>query len=765
MKLFLLIISFLGFLSIYAQDCNLTISGTVTDEHDGSDLSFATISILGTTKGVVADFYGKYEMSGLCKGPITLVIQHLGCEPDTISINLKESEILHFKLEHHAEELREIAIEAARKEPTIVKSTISSTSLFENSGKPMAAMLSEINGVSQLNSGSNVSKPMISGFKNNRVKIINHGVQLQSQQWGDEHAPEVDPFAANEYEVIKGAAGIKYASGALGGVVIANPKQLPFQYGIGGAVHSMYASNNRMLYSGATLEGKIKQLPNFAWRAQGSWKKAGYNQTPDYYLKNTAAKELNGSALLAYTNDKWNVNFYYSQFNTEVGIFTGAHIGNLTDLKAAIDRKQPRAADRSAFSYKINRPHQRVIHEMAKIDATYYPENSGKIQLTVARQFNIREEFDKDKPRNKDLAELDIPEFSLGLETYTAKVNWEIDRNALKNAEVGVEFQNITNTVNSFTDFIPDYQHNQYAAFFVKDWKATIFNYSAGLRFDYTDYTVDKLINRRLERFEMDFIDFTATAGINKNWKEKHQLFINAVVAQRAPAINELFSAGLHHGAASLEFGNNKLGNETSYSLNADYILKHNNITLNSYFYFKYIEDFIYLSPNGLELTIRGAYPSYQWKNTNALIGGIDQSIDWNFIPNFQFSSQLSLLWGNNLSSNNYLINMPSHQWKNTLHYQIDKDTRRWSFKFGNQWVGKQQRYNLEEEIAKPPEAYSLLFSGINFKTYFTNKSNLTISLEGENLLNKKYRDYLNRFRYFADERGRDLILRINYQF
>jgi iron complex outermembrane recepter protein len=35
------------------------------------------------------------------------------------------------------------------------------------------------------------------------------------------------------------------------------------------------------------------------------------------------------------------------------------------------------------------------------------------------------------------------------------------------------------------------------------------------------------------------------------------------------------------------------------------------------------------------------------------------------------------------------------------------------------------------------------------------------ISLSGHNLLNTAYRDYLNRFRYFADEMGRNIVLRV----
>lgn len=766
MKRLGVILSLLFTFTLHAQDCNYSISGKVTDEHDGSDLSFSTVHILGTTQGTVADENGFYELKNLCAGKYKVVASHIGCEPDTVSVDLKGDVVLNLFLEHHAEELREVSIEAKRNSITLSRNKIDAEMLSNNSAKPIAQILSKTNGVSLLNSGANVSKPVINGMKNNRIKIIQQGIELQSQQWGDEHAPEMDPFAASDYEVIKGAGGIKYASGALGGVVIAKPRALPYKNGVNGSLHSLYASNNKMFYQAATLEGKNKHLPNFAWRLQGSWKKAGYSKTPDYYLKNTAANELNGSALIGYSNEKLKVHFFYSQFNTRIGIFTGAHIGNLSDLRAAIERKEPRENDRSTFSYTIQRPYQRVIHELAKVDATYYTDNYGKIQFTLARQFNLREEFDKDVPRNTALAELDIPEFSLGLETYAAKVDWEIDAGWIQDAEWGLEIQKLNNTVNSFLDFIPDYQQEQYSSYFTKDWHGEKLNYSAGFRFDYITYDVEKRVQRAMmTHFHKSYSNYSATVGINKNWKWRHQLYVNAVIAQRAAAINELFSDGLHHGAASLEYGNSNLGKETSYDLNADYTYTYRNIKLKSYLYLRYIEDFIHLVPSGLELTIKGAYPAYQWKNTNALIRGIDQSASWQLLPQIELYSQVSLLWGDNLSTKNYLINMPAHQWRNEINYNLNKGTYSWDFSLGNQWVAQQHRYNVEEEIAKPPKAYNLFLAHINLKMNLPNKTQLNISIEGENLLNTNYRNYLNRFRYFSDEVGRNFSLRINYQF
>ena len=52
---------------LFSQDnCQLSISGKVIDEHDQSALSFSNIYILESHKGVVADLNGDFSLRGLC---------------------------------------------------------------------------------------------------------------------------------------------------------------------------------------------------------------------------------------------------------------------------------------------------------------------------------------------------------------------------------------------------------------------------------------------------------------------------------------------------------------------------------------------------------------------------------------------------------------------------------------------------------------------------------------------------------------------------
>ena len=103
----LLIISFVS----NSQNCKNSVSGKVTDLHDGSTLSGATLVLTEINKTVQTDIEGYYTISGLCKDEVySIEILHPACE--TMRFRLKVSGDLtrDFKLEHHIEALNEIIV-------------------------------------------------------------------------------------------------------------------------------------------------------------------------------------------------------------------------------------------------------------------------------------------------------------------------------------------------------------------------------------------------------------------------------------------------------------------------------------------------------------------------------------------------------------------------------------------------------------------------------------------------------------------------------
>src|SRR5690606_11088898 len=126
---------------------------------------------------------------------------------------------------------------------------------------------------------------------------------------------------------------------------------------------------------------------------QGSLKKGGNIETPDYYLNNTGLEEKNFSAAVGYHKKHWGIELYYSRFNSDIGIFKGSHIGNLTDLNNALRLGKP-AASLATFTYAIESQKQNVMHELMKGKVHYHFSPTWRASMQYARQYIIRQEYD-----------------------------------------------------------------------------------------------------------------------------------------------------------------------------------------------------------------------------------------------------------------------------------------------------------------------------------------------------------------------------------
>ena len=75
-----------------------------------------------------------------------------------------------------------------------------------------------------MSTGNKVAKPVIHGMFGSRVGIIYDGVMLENQQWGQDHAPNIDLNAFDRIRVIKGSSVLKYSGSNPGGLIIIDSK-------------------------------------------------------------------------------------------------------------------------------------------------------------------------------------------------------------------------------------------------------------------------------------------------------------------------------------------------------------------------------------------------------------------------------------------------------------------------------------------------------------------------------------------------------------
>jgi iron complex outermembrane receptor protein len=762
----LLLVSF--FTKAQTPDCACFVKGIVKDQHTGQPIVGATVLVVGQNSGVFTDGNGRYELKNLCPGAYTLECRIVGYNPFQQKLDLTAGHEENFNLEEQEVHLKDVEITAHRTDAPSSQplSMISGSDLEKTRGQNLAESLKGLAGVTSLQTGSSISKPIIHGMHSNRILIMNNGVRQEGQQWGSEHAPEIDPFIATRLSVVKGAAGVRYGSDAIGGVILVEPEELPFDKSLSGEVNAVGFTNGRQGVVSGTLQGSIKGFKGFGWRAQGTIKRGGNIKTPNYYLDNTGINEKNFSLAAGYRIKGFGIDVFYSRFDTKIGIFSGSHIGSVTDLLNVIENGEPFV--KSGFSYDINRPNQNVNHELIKAETHYHFANGNRFQWTIARQMNDRNEYDLHRPRNDSIAALNHPELTFKLTTLTNDVIWDHKPIAGKlTGQVGVSSLYQYNLMDG-RPLIPNFNQFNIGVFWIERYVKNGWELEAGLRYDYRTLKTYRIVSREKVSNTFTFANFSGTIGATKSLSDRFSVKLNFGTAWRAPNVSELFSDGVHHGAAAFEKGDATLQSEKALNTVASLKYETAKFTAEVGGYYNFISDFIYLKPQSEPiLTVRGAFPYFKYTQTDATFKGIDLSASWEFMKRTTVSSKVSYLRVYDQRNDNYLVMIPSNRVDNLIKYEVPQlgKWRKPYFSVGNLYVARQKRVPPASDFLAPPKAYSLWNLQAGTSLNFSEKRELEIGISVQNLFNVVYRDYLNRFRYYADDMGRNASLRLKWKF
>ncbi len=753
-----------------ATECTLVLSGKILDQHDKSPLSYATIYIQELKKGVVADSNGNYTINNLCNGNYTLIIEHIGCLPDTILIEINKHTFANFYLEHHLEELQEFILTTAKvkDESTQTNNIISKDNLKQIEGKSISEILSKVNGVTQLKTGANISKPIIHGMSGSRVALINNGIKLESQDWGTEHAPEIDPFSVSSIKVIKGAGSLAYSSDAIGGMILIDAPSLKKYKNIRADVSLVSQTNGKSIATSAQLEQGFKKY--VAYMLQGTYKRSGDVSAPHYNLSNTGIQEGNLFTSVGFFKNKWDVDFSYSLFHQQIGVLKTAHIGNLTDLQNAIASDTP--IINMPFSYQIPNPKQKITHHIARAKIKKFFKNEQKIEFTYAFQLNNRKEYDIRRGDRSDIPALDMHLMSNYYTTSYTRQN-KI-RQSINNGISGVSFQaqhNYNNAATGIRPLIPDYYSYSMGVYNLEYFTIKRAMIELAARYDYTRFKALKFdMHNVLQKPTFNFHTYAFVLGFSWNdLKEIFKIQSNISFNARYPNANELFSEGLHHGVAALEFGNENLRPENGIKWMTTLTTKYKKyLQVEAGIYATKVYNYIYIAPLPEPvLTIRGAFPAFKYYQTNARLIGFDVQVNSEPTSFLSLQFQSSIIRGKNTESNEYLIFMPADRLSSRVELHHDfKKVKNVFLNFNVNYVFKQHKTPITiPDLKQAPNAYYTL----NMQTgcqYSINESNkISFSVSGENITNVAYRDYLNRFRYFTDEMGWNVVVRLKYEF
>ena len=764
LSLFLLVMGF----SLYGQE---TLNLIVEDKA-GQPLPSAVVHFVG--KHFVSDAKGRVNIPNLAKGKYPIKVNYLGFLDYEAIIAIPAANPYKVVMQEEVNQLTGTTLIGHVAKPVTASETIDKPKLQQKSGEELAKVLTTVAGVSMIQTGATIAKPVIHGLHSNRILILNNEVRQEGQQWGADHAPEIDPAVADKITVIKGADAVRYGSDALGGVVVIAPNQLPYGDGLHGQLSPSFASNGRKSATTLKLESGLPGLLHWAWRVQGTLKRSGDVHTADYMLNNTAAAEANFSAAIGLRQEAGSAELFYSRYENESGVFYGSHIGNLDDLLARFEIGRPLTT--YPFSYSIEAPKQKVIHHLLKAKAYYFLPFGGKLTAQYAFQKDIRQEFSV-----RRLDRTRIPALNMWLTTHLAEIFWEnIDTQYWKTL-VGGSFSlqdNYNQPGTGVVPVIPNFASVGYGAFAIEKYHKDNWNAEAGLRYDYKYLSADGY-DMYSQRYggEHDFHNITYSLGGAWQATPHTALSSNIGVAWRAPQVNELYSSGLHHGAGTYNLGEASLSPETGakWITSLSYTHPERGIYLTADAYVQLIKNYIYDYPTGETRTLfSGVYPIFQYTQADALFRGVDidaslRLVQWGaFAQRLSYGLRGSVVFANELKTDRYFPFIPAPRLSQSLEWKAQPKGlfQTLEASIGHTFVAKQTRFEPSQElVATTPDAYHLFEAAVGGTIAIGEQQTLSVRLSCENLFNQLYKEYTNRFRYYAHDLGRNVYLRLNYNF
>lgn len=772
-----------------------TVRGKITNQ-DGAPLSGSHIHI--GTKSVSSNDMGIYLIKRLPSGVTKVHVSYIGFKSIDTVLTIQGDVVLDFVLQPQMDELKEVVIKEKANivNTSVLEQKIKGETIEKFSNQTLGELLKNIPGVSTLKTGSTVVKPIIHGLFGSRVPVINNSVRLEDQQWGTEHAPNFDVNAAGKITVIKGASGLQYGGDAVGGLVIISPVAVTKDTLYGKTILN-YASNGRGGSISSSLHKGIDK--GWSWNALTTYKYMGDREAPNYVLSNTGNREFNFFGDLKYSGAKYDLTTNYSFYSTTIGILRASHTGNVNDLYNSISNKVPSVI--ADFTYDIGNPKQEVQHHLASAHLNYYFDETASLSLQYAFQFNKRKEFDLRRGDFRNRPALDL---ELATHSFTADYKKVVHDWVVKSGGSASFQNNFANPATGVQPLIPSYNRIEVGAYGIAsyDFSETL-TADAGLRYDFYQLNATKFYSKsrwnergfsnRFDHFivgeqgnqwftkpEFKFHNVSASLGFRKTFEANTNWYFNLSLANRNPNPSEFFSDGLHHSSGVIELGDLGLQKEQSIKVTTTFQKKWSQFSFEISPFVNQVDNFMFLRPIAFETTIRGAFPVWEYQQTNARLAGFDFQSHWQINSTWQYDFSLAYVRGKDVTNRTSLIDIPPLNLGNSIQFS-KKEWYHFKAELKSEMVFRQNHFpdtnfvaNVIEnnslvpvlvDISSPPPAFHLLhlYSEMKFKT--TTNSAITIALFVQNMLNTNYRDYLNRQRFFADEMGRNIQLQLKFNY
>ena len=633
---------------------------------------------------------------------------------------------------------------------------LNSNSLLEN--------VSELSGVDLISSGTGIQKVVVRGLSGMRVVTYLNGMQINNQQWANDHGIGFTELGLGKVELIKGGSALKYGSETIGGLLYFKDQPFVKIDDYEGFIGSKFNFNS---HSNSNQFGIKWNKKNLFVNLFGEYILSSDYKLPNgQYLFNS---RFNKNAIKFSMSHKKNnlQNILRYQLNNELtGIPAHVCLGDPTQIPLS-DFLSPSFEYNT--DYKPATPYQDVTNNLFVYELNYFL-NKIKMNMYVGHFINNLKEYEQ----------VTRPAFDLVLSNTLVNPNIKYFYNN-STFEFGSQFSILENKNNINERLVPDATSINIGPYGIFNFESDNLGLNLGLRFDYKKLkSVDNTATSNMifdVNYDKSFSHPSFSSGLYYK-RNNHTIRFSYSGAYRAPHFSELFSNGVHHGTNRFEIGDNSLSIEKSnqFDFKHQWSNEHFGFVINPFiqninnFISINLTDSIYKNIDAFGNTI-GTYRVYEYVQYDQVqLKGIEMNLHYHphYLHNLHIEQSYSFLKTENRDDLFGLALTPANSIKTRLLLDLDKYNKLEKYKINNislyhMFKFKQNSIAQYEESTESYNIFNFSLSG-----NINNKFKYTFIID--NLLNTEYTPHISRIRGVGTgggvpNPGRSININLKYEF
>jgi iron complex outermembrane receptor protein len=489
---------------------------------------------------------------------------------------------------------------------------LAGTELDDRRASTLGETVAGLAGVQSSYFGPGVGRPIIRGQEGPRVQVLGSGLgALDVSTVSVDHAVSIDPFLADQIEVLKGPATLLYGSGAIGGVVNVRDGRIPDRPvdGVEGRVELRADSVNDGRSGVARVDAG--QGP---WAIHADWSR----RTGDPYegpdgeaIENTQSETSSRAIGFGYVGDRGHVGLALSAYDSSYGIPPEQE--DETDGGAA---SGPQKWRRRADSPKGGEGLVELDLEQQRVDveASLREPVAGweRVDLRIGHNDYEHTEFVVDE--DDGTRETGTRFFNDAVEGRIEAVHAPLG--AWRGA-IGVQSSRRDFEAVGDEAFVPPSVTRDTGLFIVERAEFAPFALELGARYDRQTIEPEDAEEARHSAVSL-------SAAGRWEFADAWHASVNLDRAQRAPQAEELFSDGPHEATASFEIGDPELDEETANQVELGLHWHQGDIEARVSAYLNHFDDFIYLVDTG---EVEDDLPVRLWSQADAKFHGFEAEL------------------------------------------------------------------------------------------------------------------------------------------